>query len=164
MHITSLGQLMHPVLNTNTGTQVHRAMRIAYCVKSKHLMEHIRPILNPLSLSPNSFCSQFKTLFLIWNQVTVKQMLQPTNTWISLWQIPKQKKLKNSWGLPKIASELGTALQMWPYQYWAEGRTNSLHIPMMLFLIQPRRLLVVFDIRAHCWLMFNFLCTRTSGS
>lgn len=33
-----------------------------------------------------------------------------------------------------------------------------------MILMQPRMVLVTFAVRAHCWLMFKFLSTRTSSA
>lgn len=57
--------------------------------------------------------------------------------------------------------ELDTALQIRSDQWWVETKN---HIPWPAgntFLVQARRLLAAFAIRAHCRLMFNLVFLKT---
>ena len=57
--------------------------------------------------------------------------------------------------LALVRPELATVLQM--------GPTKS-DVLARLFLMKPRMLLVTFAVRAHCWLVFKFLSTRTPST
>ena len=55
--------------------------------------------------------------------------------------------------------ELDTILQVWPHQQ--RGRIPSFDLLMILCLMQPRVLSDCFAARAHCWIVFNLVSTRT---
>lgn len=54
--------------------------------------------------------------------------------------------------------ELDTVFQVWPHQRWGIGKGSP---PSALHLMQPRTPFTFFAARAHCWLMFSLVSSRT---
>lgn len=104
------------------------------------------------SRSTTAKWSQLSQLFLIGNML-----------WSSPWPFPG---IYPVWPFLSCSesSDLHPALQVWPYPFSLQSKS---HLPWpadSTLLMQPRTALAFFVARAHCWLMFSLVSSRTPKS